>query len=361
MTQPNVIRYQSVTKIFKEVEDGSRTIFPGDGFIDFRRGPKFLIENTDIQHVPIDVVEDRIERFISDKNKFFIFFTQSFYHFWHDQVVEILLVNKEYPDTHFIIDIGLLRFSNDSHQTITPKMLEFVLINLMRLGITFDIIDSRYIDGVIANNVCITNYPSTTDKARDNGPEVLFEFAKHFIKDLEEKPYRNAYVVRGGLDDGWAPLYPDEEAQRYSRSQLPKSQHHDRRIDEAKPLEELFASLGFDIVDPSRDFDSFEEQIDYFSTVKLLVSLTSSGLTNSCFMKPGQTVIEISTPITYLVGEGEPLAVQQQIDHIFLTIAFNKNHLHVSIPNNDKDHKKIIEYLMSNTVLNNMITETGGL
>jgi capsular polysaccharide biosynthesis protein len=116
---------------------------------------------------------------------------------------------------------------------------------------------------------------------------------------------------------------------------------HDERIDGEEILENFFKENGFAIVYPE-DFSSFREQIGFMQEVDVLVSLTGASLTNCIFMKPGKTVIELST--TLVLGGEESLHTH------FYDIAYAKNHNFISI-RHDRVAQNVINKLTNSGIL----------
>lgn len=98
----------------------------------------------------------------------------------------------------------------------------------------------------------------------------------------------------------------------------------DNRLDNEIIMENFFKTLGFEIICPE-DFGSFEDQIKYFSSVKILAGVTGAGLLNSIFMPRGGTIFELSTP---LAGNGI-----ESLHHFYKETSFVKQHKFMSITN----------------------------
>ncbi len=121
----------------------------------------------------------------------------------------------------------------------------------------------------------------------------------------------------------------------------------DKRLDNEEIMEKFFQSLGFEIIYPE-DFGSFEDQIKYFSTVKVLAGVTSAGLINAIFMPRGGTVLELSTPLLAIGREA--------VHHFYREISFLKQHTFISITNFRKS-QYIINSIKKNKGLVNLLNE----
>ena len=116
------------------------------------------------------------------------------------------------------------------------------------------------------------------------------------------------------------------------------SHKSDERMDDHEALETYFADLGYEIVH-SEKFSNFQQQLDYFYSVKTLVSLTGSGLTNAVFMQPGGIMFEIVTPLVVAVPfPGIPKDITdpfyvQEIHNFYKNLAYYQNHTYAGVQN----------------------------
>jgi capsular polysaccharide biosynthesis protein len=110
-------------------------------------------------------------------------------------------------------------------------------------------------------------------------------------------------------------------------------------------LSDYFSSIGFEVVCPE-DFSSFEEQVEYFNSVKILVSPTSAGIANGLLMQKNQTVVELEVP---LVASG-----RETLHSLYAGLLFPMGHLFIMVPtmrssaeiiNKIKSNKNILEIL----------------
>lgn len=68
------------------------------------------------------------------------------------------------------------------------------------------------------------------------------------------------------------------------------------RVDDELAVEEYFAILGFEVVCPE-DIKQYEDQIRLMTEARIVVSLTSAGLTSLIYMKPQGAIVELLTPL----------------------------------------------------------------
>jgi capsular polysaccharide biosynthesis protein len=112
-------------------------------------------------------------------------------------------------------------------------------------------------------------------------------------------------------------------------------------------MSNYLSSLGFETI-YAEDFDSFEEQIKYFDSVKILVSPTSAGLVNSLLMRKNQTVLEFEVPL--ITNQ------RQSLHSIYTGLCFLSGHLYISIPSM-RNSKELINKINTNKKLLELISE----
>jgi capsular polysaccharide biosynthesis protein len=197
-------------------------------------------------------------------------------------------------------------------------------------GIKYQTFSRPNFDTININNFYIKHYhhqigdPQTT----------LFEMYAEYLDLANKKPTRDVYLSR-------------------TLSHSPQeSDENSLRIDDERALEKYFSSLGFDIIYPE-DFRDLDEQICFFHGVRTLVSLTSSGITGATFMQPGQTVIELVTPMVINFPDENNYYESTRIEelhHFYVFMCFRKNHKYMAISNETKNAKKLIKSLESDDI-----------
>jgi hypothetical protein len=279
---------------------------------------------------------------ISDNKKVLVQLTTSYYHFIHDQLGSILYYNQEFPDYEIIVDVA--------HAWPYVKrenvMYDVVFEMLDACKIKYTKINSHEINGINLNNFYFNdmNYMS-----RDM-PRRVHEFFSKFVEDPTVVPFRNVYFSRTGIDFGRN--YED----RFDPSRnYPKILQNDFRVDDHRALDDFFEKQGFEVFVPENKFRNFKDQIEYMYSVKTLVAISGSGLTNSILMQPGQTVIEITSPmITTNQPQYTNTGLEEytaDIHHYFSPLSFKRGHLHISISNRTKKTKDVIRTMLSNPYL----------
>lgn len=141
------------------------------------------------------------------------------------------------------------------------------------------------------------------------------EIGKH-IGEPYEAPHRNVYLSRSHIDR------IDYSAKVSNIKEFPD----DTRMEDESLLEDFFKRNNFEIVIPEKKFIKFSDQLRYMSSIKVLASVTGSGLLNSLFMQEGQVVLEI---VAELVTQG---GADQGIANNYTNYAYIKNHTYLGIP-----------------------------
>jgi hypothetical protein len=280
---------------------------------------------------------------ISDQPKVFIPMATSFYHLYYDNFSEFLTQYEITPDAKFIIDI-----TNIKNMDPLPEYIKMVFRFLNQNNVDYRPIDLN------ANNIMNINNFYYFDRNAEsysinNPPKRLYEFAQRYVVDEKNKASKKVYLSRKNLSS--------RDLSFFIKGRLPYE--NDNRVDDEKKIEEYFVSMGFDIV-YSDEFQSFEEQMNFFYNVKTIASLTGAGLTNACFMQPGSTVIEICTPLISFAQVGNGITDngsegQEEVHHFYNVISTMKDHNYISISNMTRSSEQIIQKIENNKALKDFL------
>jgi hypothetical protein len=312
----------------------SDNIFDSAFLSDGRRIPGFL-ESSGTRRLDLTSPGTKIIKTISG----------SVFHFFADDVCDILYALKIHPKAEVIIDLSNVQ---DFINKPSWSFLGFFFDALQDQGIKFRLVETNKFDVIYINDYCVAEAAFRSSMSG----EIMYEFFKKYIDEPKIEPYRSVYLTRKKLD---------KDLENISTKAGKLSYKSDKRIDSEDELAKVFEELGFEIIAPE-DFKDFHEQLNFFNSVKTLASLTSSGLSNAFFMQPGQTMIEVSTPlvvisplisgekrITDLVDEGqEDLLVAQELHMFYKMIAYLKDHTYFSINNPARNAQKLRENIHSN-------------
>jgi hypothetical protein len=101
--------------------------------------------------------------------------------------------------------------------------------------------------------------------------------------------------------------------------------------------------------------------LDLFYETKVLASITGSGLANAAFMQPGQTLIEIVTPLVVPVGSPghkkdltNPYYVQE-LHNFYKNLAFYKDHTYLGIHNEQRSFMLLKNVIDSDPKIKNFL------
>jgi capsular polysaccharide biosynthesis protein len=237
-------------------------------------------------------------KFVSPRKKIFISLDPNYYHFHNDSLGILLGYYETIKDCIFVLDIS--QIPNYENCSFYNFFIEFLKNN----NIDYELINCNKDTVIHANNFFVVrSFPN----GKINTPQIVFDFYKNNIDDLNIKPYKNVYLSR----------------------------KDNRGLIDSKTIETYFNNNGFEII-YSEDFVNFEEQINYFYKVKTLASVSGSGLTNSIFMQPNTLILEIMTPyILDIISTDKKILEKktEQLHYSYSLITFLKNQTHISIPN----------------------------
>jgi hypothetical protein len=208
-------------------------------------------------------------------------------------------------------------------------------------NINYESIDLFGAHTVNLNNFYIRKYRGIDNNASNN----VIKYFMPFIKNKDIKPFRKTFVSRRLASAVKQKYYGEALANRLSRKTY-------QRLDNEEKLEEFFISQGFEVICPE-DFQSLEDQINYFYEVKTIVSITGGGLTNMVFMQNGGNVIELMTTLitNQSIGSKAPSGLEEGQHHFYHSIAFRKNFSYFGIPNLDAKYDTLITRIEQDGIL----------
>jgi hypothetical protein len=276
---------------------------------------------------------------INGKKKLVKSICYSFYHSIMDDFSEILYALEKYPDHDVVIDIS------DIYPALYGPGSEWDFFNvfvqtLKENGTNVSLVQLKSYDVIYMDNFKVVSFIYETGKKSN----LIYEFFKQKVTDPDVKPTKNVFVSRGELEP------------RDSVIAEGLSFDNDCRMDDHKELEKYFANLGYDIIHAEK-FRSFQEQLDYFYSVKNIVSITGSGLTNAAFMQPGGSMFEIVTPLVVSVPPPDapkditnPFFVQE-IHNFYKNLAYYQDHTFACVQNPTRSVEEFKQKIDSNPKL----------
>lgn len=274
------------------------------------------------------------EALASNDTKYLIPVDNEFFHLFHDTIPAISRLHRDDQAAMFLIFKQHRRGSEAAKKSV-QKLHDYLEKFLSEKNISYMLITPPDATGESLTIFKGNNFIDFRGKSRDRNSQPFMSFKEiaDWSEDVREhagktilSPHRKVYLSRRHLKDirgktfvGVSIDYPGYK--------------NDLRMDNEYILEEFFLSKGYEIIIPEESFSTMEEQIQYMKSVKVLASITSSGLTNSLFMKNGQTVIEITAEVAGVTGHGSGGAHQAKLDY-YLTDSFFKDHVHIGVPSN---------------------------
>jgi hypothetical protein len=312
-------------------------------FIDFKKRSSNLRLETNKKHVKIytdlgiqTVMDplDQAECFYSDDKKLFLTIPGSFYHCIHDFMGIIFHLYELDNDTLFILNTYHLEELSNAH---SRHFLSFCISMLDDNNIRYELRNFGLEFEVNANNFYSFDYPSMS---YDSSKSFL-KYAMPYIKDKNIVPNKKVYVTRSRTNLEKNKNYSGKEA-------LSISNTSEYRVDDEALLEEYFTGLGFEVIAPE-SFDSFQDQLNYFYSVKVLVGLSGGGLANSMLMQDEGVVIELMTMHTQIQFNDNKTSgsIWESLHYFYNSIAFQKSHTYLCLNNKDHSAVKLIGQLNS--------------
>lgn len=284
----------------------------------------------------IEKTEDfeNYEVFDNTESKCLVILSDRYYHTFMQSLGIILQEFNKNKETHFFILSGA-----PPENMLQEHVLFFIkVLKMNKVKHTFvDLLEYRVMD----KRFLIKDfYYYSSPKLTDNFVTNLYSVSSPY--HFEGSPFRKVYCSRGKTKyktGSWITGDRDPETL--------KIKDDSARMSDELALESYLKSNGFEIVYPE-DFDSFEDQIKYFSSVKTLISPTGAGLVNMCFMKDGCQVVELTIP---MMVQGESTIHQH-----YAPIAWAKGLVYFSIPSM-RSSEDVLKIMDSNSIIKGLIME----
>jgi hypothetical protein len=274
---------------------------------------------------------------VSEKKKIFVSPTGAFFHMFSDTVAPLIQQYELDSDVEIIIDISVISrkiFSTNQSEFTDNSFTGFFIKALKDSGASVTLIDKNDYDVININNFYINDYQFYVGDTYS----AMFNLFKNHIDNPDVVPTKKVYLSRKRIPSRIETFTDKNNLEVVS---------NDNRVENEELLEDYLKTLGYEIVCPE-DFDSFQEQLNYMYSVKSLISLSGSGLTNCLFMQPNQTVVELVTPLCIpFDDENNPYKsiLIEDLHHFYSTMAFKKRHKYVALNNQDKSASSIINQI----------------
>jgi hypothetical protein len=320
----------TVRNIVAETSDDLFYFFPGENMI-----PGYIDSNS-----------ANTLNILGNRKKLVVSMVNSFYHSLLDNISEIIHALESYPKHEIIFDISEMQ---DALKQETPEgfvyhnVFLYFLETLKMKKIKYRVVSLKKYDIIYINNFRIIHY----DLEPIRKASVVYEFFKERVSNPKAKPTRKVFISRA-LTTG----------REYDAPTLSCS--NDNRIDDHQKLDAMFASMGYEIV-TTENLSSFQEQLDLFHETKVVASITGSGLANAAFMQPGQTLIEIITPLVVPVGvpgrakdKTDPYYTQE-LHNFYKNLAFYKDHTYFGIHNEARSFELLEKTIQNDHKIKNFL------
>lgn len=304
------------------------TRIPYEGDFDF-------VEETQCMRIFHDITKNNLSEpiegvpeFISEEKKMFLKVAPSHYHCIYDFLGTVFFLYEKDPEILFILDVGDGRLVPSAQTTI-----DFALQIIKENNIKHEIVNFAG-----KTNFNINNFYIKTERWTDPGtPNKILKYAESHIKNKDIIPFRKVYVSRRIADEKKMKSYGKNLSDKLTRSSY-------ARIDDEKKLEDFFQKNGFEVVFPE-NFESFDDQLNYFYETKIAIGLTGGGLTNLMFMQNNGIVVELITTLITNRNDRQAkvLRLEEGQHHFYHSIAFQKNHEYVGVINKNTIADEIID------------------
>lgn len=191
--------------------------------------------------------------------------------------------------------------------------------------------------------------------------EAVSRFLSHGLGT--EQPTLKLYLSRAKTTTSNGNISnPIEGHKKLKRADLDEAREEHKykfsdRIDDEQALEEYLKSIGFIILYPE-DFKNYHDQLFMISRAKILMSITSSGLSACLAMQKNTTVVELVTDLNIPRGPHGNLQSEYHSvlhDHYWRQSRI-VNNFYVGISNKNKSASEIIASIESNKEIKNLLS-----
>lgn len=287
---------------------------------------------------------DGLLTFYSNEEKIFLKIPNSIYHFLHDVLPTMLKLFEFNNNVLFILDFTAMKDSayDKNIFNFTNKILkDYDIKHEIIYDMSYNSIpEEASTTAGIQNLINLNNFYYRDFRSIDHTHSgLLNKYFDRYIVNKTAKPYKKVFVSRQLSKADKAITVKPEWNNRFTRNFV-------ERIDSEKKIVNFFSSSGFEIVYPE-NFNSIEEQINYFYEVKTIASLSGGSLSNAIFMQENTNMIEIiSTMMSpFSHPETKVLDWQEYHGHFYSAIAFQKRQNYFGINSIDASSDIIIDRL----------------
>jgi hypothetical protein len=315
-----------------EVYAGDKALTITDRDMPFHRPLVKELEDSDLSLENVLDIREPGKKFLVSSNV-------GVYNFFYAVLSSIIRIHRHNPDATFIIEPHQVVHNADNKHFV--KTFSSVLTYK---GIKHKILDVDNYDTLIVNDFVLV--PPGTINFNHTDVEDAAEACRSVSGiSAGHTGNKKVYVSRKNVVDDRSFVGLVKPGLSFDK---------DFRIFNEHILEDFLRSIGFEVVYPE-DFQSMEDQIRYFSEVEVLVSVTSSGIANAMFMKPGGAIVELTTTFLMMMSYEEagmpPYEAYESIHHIYNNLAYVVGHNHFTIPNYTRQAEDIRDRIINNKYL----------
>jgi hypothetical protein len=229
---------------------------------------------------------------VDKDNKVLVHLDGDFFPFLFQDIPGILYFYSRIKYRNFKIYIYTMKEDSVNY----PSLKNFLIKYLTDINVKFEFLSKKDFDGISINN--FVNIFSGFDPF---SARLLNSKTRKYLKTYSPTPFKKVFVAR--------------------------NKNLAQRIDSDERVKSFFVESGFEIIYPEQ-FESFIDQINYFSDCKVIAGISGSGLSNCIFMKPGGIMIELSSPL-----KPDPNNYPFEYHHYYRMMANAMEHLYFSISN----------------------------
>jgi hypothetical protein len=261
----------------------------------FKKMEEFL-ELKEIQDVEVTNSE-KVLNLTGNDEKAIIKLDTTFFPFLFQNLPVISLFYSRIKNRKVKLYIYQIRKVSEKDEAEWSKLRDFFIKFLLNLKVEFEFLEKDKIDIIKINNFYQLDGTFSLMGIRSLSSRVSNHFTKSNLP-----PFRKVFVAR--------------------------KKHLDQRIDNDKTIQDFFLAAGFEVIYPE-NFETFTDQINYFSECKIIAGISGSALANNIFMKPGGSVIELLSIFNVSSNKEYPT----EIHNFYRIIANVVGHLHFSVSN----------------------------
>lgn len=281
-----------------------------------------------------DLMSDNIKFFFKDRLEFFHFLTE---------VVPVILLELELAKQEGK-SITILIPPVADHSSIRP-LVDDLLSRLAGLGVSYLEPPSTKDQ---SNSISI--FPAKNLYTLENSALSTYTaklvrdfYRSELIKKTSDYPSKRVFLSRKNTLDSSEINF--ETLRQFRKNNFIDFTPNYPRVDNEEAVSNFMqATWGTEVITPD-SFTFFKDQVEFFNSVEVLVSVTGSGLTNCMFMQPGTLLVELVTPlVTYEGGNSDNLVQSYHGDYSVMAAQYGI--MYLAIPH-DRSAEQIIELVSS--------------